>query len=238
MRDKNYHKQWAEANEEHLKEYRKQWYLNNKERMQAYYKTYKERHSDERKEYLSKYYSEHKDEIRKKQNEYKRKCYQENSTEEKKRTTEWRRNTKLGRATCLLHAYNQADENRGRGKGDLTAQWIIDNIFSKPCTHCGETDWTKIGCNRLDNSKPHTKDNVEPCCGDCNIRLGLEHIHKLKSKIVYQYTLDNELVAIYCSTMEAARQTGFSQGNISQCCKGKLNNKAQYKGYKWSYTPL
>ena len=170
MRDKNYYKQWAESNREHLKEYRKQWYLNNKEKMQSYYKTYQERHSDERKEYLKKYYSEHKDEIRKKQNEYNRKHYQDNSTEEKKRTTEWRRNTKLGRARSLLNAYNQADESRGRGKGDLTPKWIVENIFTKPCAHCGVTGWDIIGCNRLDNSKPHTKDNVEPCCFKCNLK--------------------------------------------------------------------
>lgn len=170
MRDKNYHKQWAEANRERLKEYRKQWYLNNKEKMQNYYKTYQERHSGKRKEYLKKYYSEHKDEIRKKQNEYKRKHYQDNSTEEKKRTTEWRRNTKLGRARSLLNAYNQSDEIRGRGKGDLTPKWIVENIFTKPCVHCGVTGWDVIGCNRLDNSKPHTKDNVEPCCFKCNLK--------------------------------------------------------------------
>lgn len=170
MIDKSYHKQWAEANKEHLKEYRKQWYLKNKERMQKYYQTHKDEHANERKEYLRKYYSEHKEEMRKKQNEYSRKRYQENSTEEKKRTTEWRRNTKVGRASSLLCAYNQADKNKGRGKGDLTAQWIVENIFTKPCVHCGESDWTKIGCNRLDNSKPHTMDNVEPCCFKCNLK--------------------------------------------------------------------
>lgn len=31
-----------------------------------------------------------------------------------------------------------------------------------------------MDCNRIDNSKPHTKDNVEPCCKSCNSRLGRE----------------------------------------------------------------
>ena len=53
----------------------------------------------------------------------------------------------------------------------MTAEWIIKNIFSRPCAHCGETDWRKLGCNRLDNSKPHTMDNCEPCCLKCNNRL-------------------------------------------------------------------
>lgn len=76
------------------------------------------------------------------------------------------------RAKNLLCNYNRNDRNNGRGKGDLTWQWIIENIFTKPCAHCGKTGWDVIGCNRLDNSKPHTMDNVEPCCKKCNTILG------------------------------------------------------------------
>lgn len=65
------------------------------------------------------------------------------------------------------------DEDRGFGKDalDFDSEWMIENILLKPCVHCGETDWTKIGCNRIDNTKPHTKDNVEPCCRNCNCKL-------------------------------------------------------------------
>lgn len=76
------------------------------------------------------------------------------------------------RATKLLYAYNQSDMKFNRGLGNIDAQWIVENIFTKSCVHCGETDWHKLGCNRLDNSKPHTKDNVEPCCSKCNKSLG------------------------------------------------------------------
>lgn len=68
--------------------------------------------------------------------------------------------------------------------------------------------------------------------------------HPQKSKEVYQYTLDWELVSKYPSAQEAARQTGYNQGNISNCCnggyyyKGKWKNRIQYNGYKWSYVPL
>lgn len=68
--------------------------------------------------------------------------------------------------------------------------------------------------------------------------------HPSKSKAVYQYTLDGKLVAKYQSAKQAARDTGFSQGNISNCCnggyylKGKWKNRIQYNGYKWSYIPL
>ena len=74
----------------------------------------------------------------------------------------------MRRADYLLQAYKQKDKLRGRGNSDLTAKWLVENILFKPCAHCGKEGWDIIGCNRLDNSKPHTKDNVEPCCEDCN----------------------------------------------------------------------
>lgn len=52
------------------------------------------------------------------------------------------------------------------------------------------------------------------------------------SKRVAQYSLDGILVAIYPSAHEAARQTGFLQGNISNCCRGL--HKTAY-GFIWRY---
>ena len=149
-------------------------------------------------------------------------------------------NPKGARANKLVQRYNDMDEKHGFGKGDLTAKWIVENIFTKPCAHCGKTGWDIIGCNRLDNSKPHTKDNVEPCCEECNnIMWGKE-----VAKKVYQYALDDRLVAVYISLREAARQTGFLLGEISKCCnggtyrKGKWQRRETYKGYRWSFTQL
>ena len=79
--------------------------------------------------------------------------------------------TPKGRAVYLLNRYKSSDKEHNRGESDLTSQWIVENIFSKPCAHCGISGWEVIGCNRLDNTKPHTKDNVEPCCGKCNRKL-------------------------------------------------------------------
>jgi hypothetical protein len=151
--------------------------------------------------------------------------------------------TKKGRANNLLCAYRANDKKYNRGEGDLTAQWIVDNIFSKPCAHCGETDWRKIGCNRIDNDKPHSKDNVEPCCKTCNDALARTEFKDSQTKKVYQYTLDGDLVKIWDSTRECGRN-GFNQGCIAACCRGGRINKGQwencktYKGYKWSYYPL
>lgn len=135
--------------------------------------------------------------------------------------------TQLGRARHLLLNYNQYDRDANRGQGDLTPEWIVDNIFTKPCVHCGETDWRKIGCNRLDNSKPHTTDNVEPCCLKCNVKLNSIEL----SKKVFQYNLDGSLVKTWNSVSECNRN-GYHGSNISNCCNGKAKT---YKGYIWSF---
>lgn len=57
------------------------------------------------------------------------------------------------------------------------------------------------------------------------------------SKMVYQYTLDGELVAVWKSAREAAKQLGFDYSAIAHCCRGAYGCKT-YKGYKWSYKPL
>lgn len=166
--------------------------------------------------YNKEYYQKHKDEILAKSNNAYR--------------------TKIGRARHLLRMYNKNDETYNRGKGDLTAQWIVDNIFSKSCVHCAENDYTKMGCNRLDNSKPHTMDNVEPCCTKCNNKLAGEEFKNRYGRTVYQYTLSNELVKIWKSVSECKTE-GFNAGAVAACCRGIPHYKT-YKGYKWSYTPL
>ena len=119
------------------------------------------------------YYNSHKNKFvnkRKVDKEYMKKYQQDNKEKIYEHLMMYNK-TPIGRAIYLLNRYKQSDKEHNRGECDLTSKWIVDNIFSKPCAHCGESDWHKIGCNRLDNSKPHTMDNVEPCCGECNIRL-------------------------------------------------------------------
>ena len=84
------------------------------------------------------------------------------------------RNTPNGRANKLIHAYNLLDKKFKRGEGDLTVDWFLKNIFSSKCVYCGESDWLKLGCDRIDNSKPHSITNVVCCCAQCNKKKGLK----------------------------------------------------------------
>ena len=104
--------------------------------------------------------------------EYHREWWQKRKEKNYEVKKQWiKNNPERWRASSLLTAYRQSDRKNNRGECTLTIDWIIDNIFSKPCAHCGKEGWDVIGCNRLDNSKPHTEDNVEPCCWECNQKL-------------------------------------------------------------------
>ena len=98
------------------------------------------------------------------------------------------RKTPKGRAAMLVNDYKKEDKKYNRGECTLTADWIVENIFSQPCNYCGETDWHELGCDRIDNNLPHTPDNVVPCCYRCNCKKGVtpydEYMRLLKNQLI------------------------------------------------------
>ena len=138
---------------EEVKEYKHQCYLKNREKALNAAKEYRKEHNDEiyskRKDYFKEYQNENKDKLRNYLKEY--------------------RKTKIGRAVYLCDNYRREDKLHGLGECTLTPEWIVENIFSgQKCVYCGEDDWTKLGCDRIDNDKPHTPDNVVCSCWECN----------------------------------------------------------------------
>ncbi len=152
--------------------------------------------SDRKKENDKKYYELHKEKYLKKASEWakanpeKRKVSRkkwENSNPSKilEKTKLWQaknkehisdyrlkhRQTKEGRATYCSSNYKEYDKKSGFDtSNNISSKWIVDNIFSgQKCVYCGDQDWTHLGCDRIDNSKPHTEDNVVCSCGLCNI---------------------------------------------------------------------
>ncbi len=129
-----------------------------------------------------KWYQHNKEKITEKMAEY----YQRNKDRFAARNSEYRKNNKeiiaeykatyrktpKGRASNLAGSYKQEDKKYGRGECTLTADWIVENIFSQPCHYCGKNGWKELGCDRIDNSLPHTPDNVVPCCCECNKKKG------------------------------------------------------------------
>lgn len=145
----------------------KQYYQDNKEAKLEWQKQYYQEHKEERAEYMKQYRKDNREEIleRKKQ-------YRQEHKEERAEYQKQYRSTPMGRALYLVDAYKWKDKKYNRGECTLTAQWIIDNIFTSKCHWCEKTDWHKLGCDRIDNTKPHTPDNVIPCCDECNSKRG------------------------------------------------------------------
>ncbi len=70
------------------------------------------------------------------------------------------------KASKMLSAYRHKDRMMGYPPSDMTIEWFIENILLAPCHYCGDTK--RVGCDRIDNNKGHSKDNVVPCCIECN----------------------------------------------------------------------
>ena len=167
-------RRWRETHPD----YGKQYYQDNKEEIDERNKQYRQEHKEEIAERKKQYYQDNKEEI----DEYK-KQYQQEHKEEITEYHKQYRQTPLGRAHRLLGNYRIADKEMGRGKCTLTAQWIVDNIFTQKCHWCPETDWRELGCDRIDNSLPHTPDNVIPCCERCNKNRGKKTYDEYKKAL-------------------------------------------------------
>lgn len=80
--------------------------------------------------------------------------------------------------------------------------------------------------NHIDEDKTNNQaENLEWCTCQYNIEYS-------QAKQVEQYDLSGNLISTWKSANEIQRQLGYSQGHISDCCRGEL--KTAY-GFIWKY---
>lgn len=138
-------------------------------------KQWRQEHRKERIEYHKEYNLARREE----QLIYWKERYQAHREEKLKYHKQYEK-TPYGRALNLITTYRHNDRLCNRGECTLTAQWIVDNIFSRSCLYCGESDWRKLGTDRIDNSRPHTPNNVVCSCGKCNKQRSKKSFYSFK----------------------------------------------------------
>lgn len=158
---------------EEIKQKKREWYWKNRDKA-----------LEKAKENAKKRYEENKIAILERNKKWKSEnpeymtIYREGHKEEISEYNKKYSKTPIGRACNLYGSYVVNDRKHGRiGKelpiNYITPKWIVENVFSgQKCHYCGETDWTKLGCDRIYSSKSHTIDNVVPCCLSCNSKKG------------------------------------------------------------------
>lgn len=204
-------------------------YNTKEERLQAHREACKHWIEKNPEKYKEKYFKDNE-----KRKDYKKEWYEKNKKHILKKRKEVYE-TLEGRCKSIRNDCISADRRKGRIGNELPNDYItleqtMELISRGKCAHyeiCGCEDWKKIGLNRLDNSKPHTYENCEPCCFDCNCRLNDEE----RRKPVFQRK-NGELIRVWESISECEK-AGYT--HAWECCLGK---RKQDKGYEWSYAPL
>jgi hypothetical protein len=74
------------------------------------------------------------------------------------------------RSKFLVRSYVRRDKLKGF-ENNIDVIWFDQNIDGKPCYYCGSED-DFVGCDRIDNDRGHTVDNVVPACRSCNVTRG------------------------------------------------------------------
>ena len=153
-------RKYSQEHRTELSEKKRVYYQENISKFREKNSKYRETHKDKIKDYRDThkdYYQEHK------------KAWNQNNKDRKKEHQSIYVSKKEGRANMLLWNYKEHDKTDGVTHCTLTREWIIEHIFTSSCVYCGDSDWTHLGCDRIDNSLPHTQDNCVCACGICNI---------------------------------------------------------------------
>ena len=172
--------EYRQANKDAIRKQQAEYYQANKDAIRKQQAEYRQANKDAIRKQQAEYRQANKDAIRKQQAEY----YQANKDAIRKQQAEYYQANKdkiadyynpqthpLNWAKNMVNRYRWMDRERfGDDSKTITAEWFLKNIAYKPCAHCGKQGIGLIGCNRLDNSKGHTEDNVEAACFKCNCK--------------------------------------------------------------------
>lgn len=156
--------------EEYIAKYGEEKYQELKKKMREYHQTHKEQiHKRKRKNYNG-----DKEKVK-----IANKIWRDSNPDKKRaQVLKWQNKyPQKAKAKNLMGMYKIHDKERGFDiNNNVSSKWILENIFSgQSCIYCGDQDWIHLGCDRIDNSKPHTPDNVVCACFICNAERSDRH---------------------------------------------------------------
>jgi len=152
--------------------------------------------------------------------------------------------TKIGLATKIINSQIQSSKRRKHilpnYNRDELYEWLkLQNNFNKLFENYVKSGYKKMlvpSCDRLDDYKPYTLDNLRLVTWNINKNKSFidkkQGINNKQSKAILQYTKNNIFIKEWYSISEAARNINGSKGNIQEVCSGK--RKTAYK-FKWRY---
>ena len=140
----------------------------------GYGKKYRQANKEKRAEQAKEYYQANKEKLL----NYHKQYYNEH----RDKILESNKDSAIARSNQQAGTYKNTDNKYNRGLCTIDGKWIRENIYAKSCIYCGENDWRKLGCDRVDNTKSHTPDNVVCSCWDCNNKRRKEGFEKFLYK--------------------------------------------------------
>lgn len=133
----------------------------------------------------------------------------------------------------------------------LAVELNVNGVAKKEYVHrlvaecfCPNPNNYPIVNHKDEDPKNNRADNLEWCTykynsnyGNCQKKIHEKRVYysgakNAKSKYVFQFDLEGNLIAEYGGVREAERKTGLAGNCISKAATGKLR---QYAGYVWSY---
>ena len=159
--------------------------------------------------------------------------------------------TKQGVINCIYGAQRSNSRQRGYALPSYTNKELSEWCLNQPIFHELYNAWVNSGylrklkpsCDRLDDYKPYELSNIQLVAFKDNENKGhkdrVQGINNKASHAVKAYDLEDNFVAEYHSTSEAARQIGIDRAGIREVVRyaAGLTDKPRYTagGLKWKY---
>lgn len=114
----------------------------------------------------------------------------------------------------------------------LVANAFIPNPLNLPFINHKDEDKTNNAVSNLEWCSQQYNTNYGTCPKRISAKLKGKFVNGPKAKQVLQYDKQGNFLKRWPSTQEIKRRLGFNQGNICDCCNGKLKSA---NGFVWMY---